>query len=170
MRITRNFPFHELFYSKPKEFLYVWDTTKDKEGKAFLAKNIRKLWIYNSVFKAWAGNVHARNEKRAHLLKKARIRLSVVMQNGATVGVCVSPLVTGKEVCWAALKKRKAVTKRFAGRKGEKMCLTFEGGIIDGRRTMLDAGISDRSTVVVTFDALHVNRATRPGLPRELLV
>ncbi|GMH78980.1 hypothetical protein TL16_g07996 [Triparma laevis f. inornata] len=145
-----------------KEFLYVWDGTKGKEDKQFLAEKIRKLWISNSVFKMWASNVHGRSEERAKKLKKARLRLTVVMQNGTTVGVCVSPLVTGKEVCYAALRKRKMVNSNV-NRRAMDMQLVFQGQVIDARRTMLDAGISDRSTLVMNFDNLQVNRKTRLG-------
>jgi len=151
------------FVKQIKEFLYVWDTTKGKKDKAFLAKNIRTLWVQNSMFKIWASNVHQRNLDRAAKLKTARIRLSVVMQNGATVGVCVSPLVTGREVCFASLKKRQMVNYHVR-KRGKEMCLLFMGDYIDGRRTMLDAGISDRSTLCMTFDTLTVNRKTRNGV------
>ena len=150
-----------------KEFLYVWDTTKGKEDKQFLAEKIRKLWISNSVFKMWAGNVHSRNEERAKRLRKARLRLTVVMQNGSHVGVCVSPLVTGKEVCYAALRKRKMVNSNV-NRRAKDMQLVFQGAVIDARRTMIDAGISDRSTLVMNFDNLQVNRMTRLGGGRSV--
>ena len=151
------------FVKQIKEFLYVWDTTRGKKDKAFLASNIRKLWVQNSMFKTWASHVHNRNEARAKKLKHARIRLSVVMQNGATVGVRLSPLCTGREVCTAALKKRQMVNYH-ARKRGKDMCLLFQGDYIDGRRTMLDAGVSDRSTLCMTFDSLQVNRKTREGV------
>ncbi|GMI29242.1 hypothetical protein TrRE_jg4330 [Triparma retinervis] len=151
------------FVKQIKEFLYVWDTTRGKKDKAFLASNIRKLWVQNSMFKTWASHVHQRSEARAKKLKHSRMRLSVVMQNGATVGVCLSPLCTGREVCMAALKKRQMVNYHVR-KRGKDMCLLFQGDYIDGRRTMLDAGVSDRSTLCMTFDTLQVNRKTREGL------
>lgn len=66
--------FGKNFRKSIKEFLYVWDTTKGKEDRAFLASKIRALWIQNGIFKQWAGNVYDRNEQRAVRLKKARIR------------------------------------------------------------------------------------------------
>lgn len=48
-------------------------------------------------------------------------------------------------------------------RRARDMQLVFQGQVIDARRTMLDAGISDRSTLVMNFDNLQVNRKTRLG-------
>jgi hypothetical protein len=129
-----------------KEFLYVWDTTKDRASKDMLSVKIRGLWVMNSTFKQWAASVHARNVRKVHLLKKARIRVTVVMQNGTATDVCVSPLVTGDEVTALALKKRRMVSKSV-NRRGKDMRLVFQNEIVDSRRTLYDAKVSERSTL-----------------------
>lgn len=84
------------------------------------------------------------------------------MQNGSTVGVSVSPLVTGREVCMAAIRKRKMVHS-MVNRRARDMRLVFQGEVIDARRTMIDAGINDRSTLVMSFKDLQINQKTRRG-------
>jgi hypothetical protein len=133
-----------------KEFLYVWETTRDRQSKDMLSGKIRSLWIKNSIFKRWAGNVFERNRRKAFLLKKARIRTTVLLQNGTSVDVCVSPLVTGNEVIALALKKRKMVSKSV-NKRNKEFRLVFQNGIIDERRTLFDAGVKERSTMKLVY-------------------
>jgi len=104
------------------------------------------MWIKNTTFKEWAGHVYKRNVWKAMLLTKARIRITVVMDNGSTVDVCVSPLVTGNEVLALAVRRRKMVSKGV-NRRAKDLALVYEGSVIDERRTLWDAGVEERSTL-----------------------
>jgi len=135
-----------------KEFLYIWEGAKnDEKTQAVLAVRIRNLWIFNKVFKQWAKNAHAKGVIRARKLMKARIRVTVIMPGGVSTDLCVSPLVTGRDVVVQALKKRKSVSKalRHAKPKPGDFVLNFEGETIDDRQTLLDARVYERSTLVL---------------------
>jgi hypothetical protein len=132
-----------------KEFLYIWETTRDAVGREMLSNNIRNLWVYNSIFHIWARNVHDRNEARTEALKLARIRLTVMLL-GTKVDICVSPLVNGTSVMALAVKKRRSVSKNVR-KQSQGMVLSFQGVIIDDKRTLLDALVVDRSTLQMTF-------------------
>jgi len=143
-----------------KEFLYVWDTTRDEASQQILATKIRNLWIFHNIFKMWARNAHAKGVMRAHKLKKARIRITILMPGGVSTDVCVSPLVTGMDVVVLALKKRKAVSKalRHSKPKPRDFVLHFEGKSVDDRQTLLDAQVYERSTLVLSHPLPHTRK------------
>ena len=134
------------FRGSIKEFLYVWEGTKDRSTKDMLSAKIRGLWVMNSTFRQWAARVHVRNEERAAVLKKARIRVTVVRQDGTVTDLCLSPLATGDEVIAAAIKKRRSARKSV-NRRSREMSLVFQNAVIDERRTLLDSGVGNRTTV-----------------------
>jgi hypothetical protein len=137
-----------------KEFLVIWSTTFDSRGREMLSNKIRNLWVSNNVFHTWATNVYSRNCRRVEGMKIARLRITIILLS-TKVDLLVSPLQSGKSVMIQALKKRRSVSSQSVGMKQQQkvdnMVLTFQGDVIDEKRTLLDAKVVDRSTLQMNY-------------------
>ena len=149
-----------------KTLLYVWETAAEGSARDALSRQIAGLWAAYTRFRQWARYAYARARKRAAGLDASFLRIGVHCPNGRLASLKMSSLSAGLAVKTAL----SAMHKRKYHAKSGRYCLLHNGVSIDDMRTLRDAGVQNRDTLVLVDHPASLDAAApaawltlRPG-------